>query len=544
VTQLCLSLGRLFLAALTVSCASQAPSQLPNGTYTYVICDGGCRKDSATSTFVVSRSDGTVVIEEHDSPMEPDQSTRRILDAKTYLTQSFAAYSAGKSEYVVTITGSSATLQEGSEKPAQRTVAASAAPFVVTDPFSVGVFFHLPATLHATGATHVTLASVGTEFKAEVLSVSSNVANRPTTVPEHDVGISITMSPSANEGRTGTLWYDPQTFALDEFDMPALRLVMRRIANPSATAALPTRINSSGPLGIAVGPDGNLWFSESSAGRIGRITTAGAITEFSKGLSDDSSPQGVAKSPEDYLWFADQSGNRIGRITPAGVITQFQMGAATGPAEVAVGSDRNLWFTENQGNQIGRITAAGAISEFSKGLEVISHPAGIAAGPDGNVWFTDDGSNRIGRITSAGGITEFSTGLSTNSGVLGIAAGPDGNLWFAENRGNRIGRITTSGAITEFSAGLSPDSAPFGIASAGGYLWFTEQLGNRIGRISPTGTITEFSTGLSANSLPEGITSGPDGNVWFTEYEGNQIGRITPSGAITEFSKGLSASNR
>ena len=35
---------------------------------------------------------------------------------------------------------------------------------------------------------------------------------------------------------------------------------------------------TSGPYGIAAGPDGNLWFTEGFGNQIGRITTAGAIT--------------------------------------------------------------------------------------------------------------------------------------------------------------------------------------------------------------------------------------------------------------------------
>src|SRR4051812_37018865 len=34
------------------------------------------------------------------------------------------------------------------------------------------------------------------------------------------------------------------------------------------------------PAGITTGPDGNLWFAESGAGRIGRMTPSGALTEF------------------------------------------------------------------------------------------------------------------------------------------------------------------------------------------------------------------------------------------------------------------------
>ena len=33
-------------------------------------------------------------------------------------------------------------------------------------------------------------------------------------------------------------------------------------------------------LGITTGPDGNLWFTEFGAGKIGRITPSGSITEF------------------------------------------------------------------------------------------------------------------------------------------------------------------------------------------------------------------------------------------------------------------------
>ncbi len=35
---------------------------------------------------------------------------------------------------------------------------------------------------------------------------------------------------------------------------------------------LPIPTANSSPFGITTGPDGNLWFTESSAGQIGRIT--------------------------------------------------------------------------------------------------------------------------------------------------------------------------------------------------------------------------------------------------------------------------------
>src|SRR5438067_13782122 len=37
---------------------------------------------------------------------------------------------------------------------------------------------------------------------------------------------------------------------------------------------------NSFPDGIVAGPDGNIWFAERIAGKIGRITTDGSLTEF------------------------------------------------------------------------------------------------------------------------------------------------------------------------------------------------------------------------------------------------------------------------
>ena len=41
-------------------------------------------------------------------------------------------------------------------------------------------------------------------------------------------------------------------------------------------------VPSGSPVGITAGPDGNLWFAD-SAGKIGRITPAGSITQFPVG---------------------------------------------------------------------------------------------------------------------------------------------------------------------------------------------------------------------------------------------------------------------
>jgi sugar lactone lactonase YvrE len=218
-----------------------------------------------------------------------------------------------------------------------------------------------------------------------------------------------------------------------------------------------------------------MWFTETTyrfepgRGRvatgsaIGRITPTGSITEYPLRKAD-SDPGGIAVGPDGNMWFTETTwhsgrrgrvftGSAIGRITPAGRITEYPLPAAgSDPGGITTGPDGNLWFTESEGNgKIGRITPAGRITEYPLPTHP-SYPEGgspssIVAGPDGNVWFTEVIGNKIGRITPAGVITEYHTPTGI-SHPAGIVAGPDGNLWFTEQLGSAIGRITPTATPT------------------------------------------------------------------------------------------------
>ena len=288
--------------------------------------------------------------------------------------------------------------------------------------------------------------------------------------------------------------------------------------------AIPTP--NSDPIGIAAGPDGALWFAEENvSNKIGRITTAGVITEFAAPTPNVSG--GIAAGPDGNLWFTEFS--NIGRITTAGVITEFPTLTATGFAQgITAGPDGALWFTEYNSSKIGRITTAGVVTEFAISNAGIP---GIAAGSDGALWFTESNSNNIGRITTAGVITEFPV-PTLDSFPYGITAGPDGALWFSEYSGNAIGRITTAGVITEFPVPTASAQIEGIAVGPDGNLWFTERRSglnsSKIGRITTAGIVTEFPI-PTANGEPLGIAAGPDGALWFTESNGIKIGRIPTS---------------
>src|SRR5262249_5317872 len=113
----------------------------------------------------------------------------------------------------------------------------------------------------------------------------------------------------------------------------------------------PIPTTGSYPNGITAGPDGNLWFTEYTGNKIGRINTGGAITEYPIPTAD-SVLSGIALGPDGNLWFTELLGNKIGRITTVGAITEYPVPAAfSEPYGIALGPDGNMWFTEYVGNR-------------------------------------------------------------------------------------------------------------------------------------------------------------------------------------------------
>lgn len=292
-------------------------------------------------------------------------------------------------------------------------------------------------------------------------------------------------------------------------------------------------------FGLTTGSDGAVWFADLGCiGRghcaIGRIDARGRVVVFTRGLNPGSVPFQIALGPDGNLWFTDEGSHpAIGRVTPGGRITEFSRGLSrdTTPFAITLGPSHDLWFT-SQGRYpaIGEITTRGRITLHHRGLRRGSVPFGIAATAHG-VWFTDHGCAgggrcQLGRVTPAGRVTESRRGLRGDAMPLAMATGFGGAAWFADNAG-AIGEITADGRVSEHA--LPPGSAPVGIgAGQDGNMWFTDEgTSPSIGRITAQGQVRAFTVGLNQGALPAAIAPASDGTMWFTDEGGiSAIGRI------------------
>jgi virginiamycin B lyase len=292
--------------------------------------------------------------------------------------------------------------------------------------------------------------------------------------------------------------------------------------NPvSSSVEYPLSVPASEPYIITTGSDNNLWVTENNRDAIARVTTAGAITEFTAGITAGSQLVGIAAGPDGNFWACEWGTDKIARITTNGVVNEYNVAGGSTPFLIVAGPDGAMWFTEPSNGVNGalaRITTNGTLNEYP--LAFTSRPKAIVVGPDGNFWITEFAGGVVARVTPGLVLTEFG-GALFNGGD--IANGPDGKIWFTElTPTNKIGKITTAGVWTQY---VTPGTNPVGLVTGiDGNMWFTDFTQSLIEKSTTAGVITQYP--LTPGTGPSQITVGPDGNLWATEYTAGKIARL------------------
>src|SRR3981081_4656805 len=82
------------------------------------------------------------------------------------------------------------------------------------------------------------------------------------------------------------------------------------------------------------------------AGTASAAIPAGTVSEFSAGLTGSAGLGAIVAGPDGRLWFTESSNNAIGRMAPDGSgAVEFTIGITAGsvPLGIATGPDGNLW---------------------------------------------------------------------------------------------------------------------------------------------------------------------------------------------------------
>ncbi len=150
-----------------------------------------------------------------------------------------------------------------------------------------------------------------------------------------------------------------------------------------------------------LGPDGHVWFLHNSGENyIARLDPGtGSVDKYSAGLTPASTIGQFTVGPDKNVWFTETNHGVVARITPGGQITEFHLPHGVVADGLAPGPDGNLWFTEGgESTKIGRMTLTGQVTQFPLPP---GSAGGIGAvrGADHKVWIALNATGAIARIT-------------------------------------------------------------------------------------------------------------------------------------------------
>ena len=244
----------------------------------------------------------------------------------------------------------------------------------------------------------------------------------------------------------------------------------------------------SGPWGLDLDVEGNIYVTEFFNFKIKKITPTGEVTLFAGNGENDpfTSPSDIALDAQGNAYVADFGGHKIRKITPSGVVSLFA------------------------GSTPGFNNANGASAMFDS-------PEGVAVDMQGNVYVADSGNHKIRKITPSGDVTTLAGATLTGSaggftngaaltvaefdGPVGVVLDAQGNMYVADGGNKRIRKITPSGNVTTFAGDTT------GFFSNG--------------------------TGDPVFSFPNDLALDIDGNVYVADTNNHSIRKITPNGEVS-----------
>jgi len=267
-----------------------------------------------------------------------------------------------------------------------------------------------------------------------------------------------------------------------------------------------TSATLSGPAGIVIAGNGDVYFTDTNNNVIRKVSAAtGIITTVagngSSGFSGDGGPATGAglKSVEDIfltpngdLYIADTGHNRVRKVTAAtGIITTIAGSGSPGssgdgglataaklttPDGVVVAANGDFYIDDRGNNRVRKVIAATGIIIAYAGtgtagysgdgaaavLAKLNSPQGISLAGNGDLYIADTGNNVIRKVSGLTAVitTYAGTGTAGSTGDGGAATsarlnGPKaltlnaaGDLYITDTANNKVRLVTAAGIIT------------------------------------------------------------------------------------------------
>jgi DNA-binding beta-propeller fold protein YncE len=274
------------------------------------------------------------------------------------------------------------------------------------------------------------------------------------------------------------------------------------------------------PRGLAFAPDGSFYVADSRNHRILHLSAAGKLLGewgvFGDGanipnpIGTFNEPWGIAVGPDGSVYVSDTWNHRIQKFTSAGkpirMWGQYGQGespdAFWGPRGVTVDAQGRVYVADTGNKRIVVFDADGNfLSQFgTPGLDAgqFDEPVGVAVAPNGTVYVTDTWNQRVQAFVSTIDVSFFAPFIQW-----------DVSAW----------------------NGQSLDNKPFLTVNAQGHVFIADPEGYRIIEFDADGVYVrnwgDYGSGPAQIGLAAGVAVDAEGHIWVADAGNHRIMRFT-----------------
>ena len=216
---------------------------------------------------------------------------------------------------------------------------------------------------------------------------------------------------------------------------------------------------TGGPTHVDLGPDGALWVNEGRDDRIARFDVqAGSAEEFR--VPDGTELHDLAVGPDGNLWFSGFNGP-LGRFNiETHKVTVFPRRSPSSQPHLWWAADGRLYFSDTTNGVLGRFEPnRERIVARRYNLPANSGIHGFVEGPeDGKAWWSLQNADRLARFDTRAQRFDKFVALPAGSGPHWLAYVPsDGAIWVALQYANELARYDlVTDEVTVFDLDLDP----------------------------------------------------------------------------------------
>lgn len=207
------------------------------------------------------------------------------------------------------------------------------------------------------------------------------------------------------------------------------------------------------PFGIALDPQGNVWFTEFFGDKIGEITTSGVLSEIQIPASGYLEASAVFAAPSGKIWFTLPGINSTASYFKGSFTIQNLTSLVNIPVGIAIDSSGNLWLTQHGPSFISEFNPT---THYFKTISTSIPPLGTSlpyfsyVNSNGDVWFNEHYGNAMAEfIPSSNTLIEYfiptRVGYAGNiSGMLTSTLSSSGQPWYTEFFAGKVGTVNVS----------------------------------------------------------------------------------------------------